>query len=157
MIDSIHQLTTTIYTIIHCSPPVLWTKTTIKGFYPPVSCETCRCCVLVGVSFDRMMALWDAHPKREVELKAAASARVRLCVCPHFEITCVYQIRSCYIPILGTARLWFMLCGETTADRACHSKDLEPQFSLLQLTEVYPAKLIQALRVQISQVSSHGH
>lgn len=81
MIDSIHQLTTTIYTIIHCSPPVLWTKTTIKGFYPPVSCETCRCCVLVGVSFDRMMALWDAHPKREVELKAAASARVRLCVC----------------------------------------------------------------------------
>ena len=41
-----------------------------------------------------------------------------------------------------------MLCGETTADRVCHSKDLEPQFSLLQLTEVYPAKLIQALRVQ---------
>ena len=50
-----------------------------------------------------------------------------------------------------------MLCGETTADRVCHSKDLEPQFSLLQLTEVYPARLIQALRVQISQVSSHGH
>ena len=47
--------------------------------------------MLVGISFHRMMALWDDHPKREVELKAAASARVRLCAC---EQVCVSAFRN---------------------------------------------------------------